>query len=229
MSEISKYESYKKKLEGVCEENNLTFRFRHDVYPITLTIRPVTSLEGQMSMLEDVENNGYTNQNAYIQFVMKDGDVSYITSETFTISDTLFSKIKNLFKKLHYFWVQYFFRDVIERGVLCRGSMPVIDEDEADDHPEDDELEGFDFDNEDETEEDSKEIQEAAAIVRAENKATVQLIQRRMKVGPVRAAHIIEQLEELGIVGPYNGSEPREVLPYDEPEDASWPSDESGR
>ena len=29
----------------------------------------------------------------------------------------------------------------------------------------------------------------------------------------------MEQLEALGVVGPFNGSQPREVLPYDEPED----------
>ena len=37
MSEISKYEAYKKKLQGVCDENDLVFRFRCDRYPITLT------------------------------------------------------------------------------------------------------------------------------------------------------------------------------------------------
>ena len=61
MSEISKYEAYKKKLQGICDENNLVFRFRHDKYPITLTIKTVTGLEEQMSMLENVEDNGYTN------------------------------------------------------------------------------------------------------------------------------------------------------------------------
>ena len=59
MSELSKYEAYQKKLQGICDENNLVFRFRKDKYPITLTIRPVMGLEGQMSMLESVEENGY--------------------------------------------------------------------------------------------------------------------------------------------------------------------------
>ena len=60
MSEISKYEAYKKKLQGVCDENDLVFRFRCDRYPITLTIKPVTDLEEQLSLLENVEDKGYT-------------------------------------------------------------------------------------------------------------------------------------------------------------------------
>ena len=41
MSEIDKYEAQKKKLDGLCEEHDLTYRFRHDSYPITLTIKPL--------------------------------------------------------------------------------------------------------------------------------------------------------------------------------------------
>ena len=37
MSEISKYEAYKKKLDGICNENDLVFRFVNNTYPITLT------------------------------------------------------------------------------------------------------------------------------------------------------------------------------------------------
>jgi S-DNA-T family DNA segregation ATPase FtsK/SpoIIIE len=40
------------------------------------------------------------------------------------------------------------------------------------------------------------------------------LIQRRMKLGYNRAGRIMDQLEGLGIVGPADGSKPREVLYY---------------
>ena len=43
MSEISQYESYKKKLQGVCDENDLVFRFVRTEYPITLTISPASA------------------------------------------------------------------------------------------------------------------------------------------------------------------------------------------
>ena len=43
-------------------------------------------------------------------------------------------------------------------------------------------------------------------------KASASLLQRRFKLGYNRAARIIDLLEERGIVGPQNGSKPREVL-----------------
>ena len=38
MSEISMYEAQKKKMEGLCEEHDLTYRFQKDTYPPTFTI-----------------------------------------------------------------------------------------------------------------------------------------------------------------------------------------------
>lgn len=247
MSEISKYEAYKKKLQGICDENNLVFRFRRDKYPITLTIRPLTGLDEQMSMLENVEENGYTSPDAAIVFTIKDGVLTYKMSKTFTIGDALFTKVKNLFKNMHYCWLQYFFRDIVEKGALGKSAFPVIDEDEAEDSddklPEgaepldtyEDEAELPDTEDEpgDEGENpaddgddtafdaDDPEIVEAAQIVRVENKATTSLLQRRMKIGYAKAARIMDALERLGIIGPYNGADPREVLPFDEPADAT--------
>ena len=43
-------------------------------------------------------------------------------------------------------------------------------------------------------------------------KASASLLQRKYKLGYNRAARIIDLLEERGIVGPQNGSKPREVL-----------------
>ena len=67
---------------------------------------------------------------------------------------------------------------------------------------------------------------QAVSIVRMENKATVSLLQRRLNVGYARAARIMELLEENGIVGPFAGSNPREVLPADEPDDVEGSDDE---
>ena len=43
-------------------------------------------------------------------------------------------------------------------------------------------------------------------------KASASLLQRRFKIGYNRAARVIDLLEERGIIGPQNGSKPREVL-----------------
>ena len=45
-----------------------------------------------------------------------------------------------------------------------------------------------------------------------QGKASTSLIQRRFRLGYNRAARCIDLLEERGIVGPQNGSKPREVL-----------------
>lgn len=38
------------------------------------------------------------------------------------------------------------------------------------------------------------------------------MIQRRLKLGYARAARIVDQMEDLGIVGPSEGSKPRQLL-----------------
>ncbi len=60
--------------------------------------------------------------------------------------------------------------------------------------------------------EDEPLLEEAVEIVMNAGKASTSLLQRRLKVGYARAARIIDILEEQGIVGPAEGSKPREIL-----------------
>ncbi|MGQ9889730.1 MAG: DNA translocase FtsK, partial [Aggregatilineales bacterium] len=56
--------------------------------------------------------------------------------------------------------------------------------------------------------------EEAVELVRRLNKASVSLLQRRLRIGYTRAARLIDMMEEEGIVGPaQEGAKPREVLP----------------
>ena len=53
---------------------------------------------------------------------------------------------------------------------------------------------------------------DAVKVVIEGGKASTSLLQRRLRIGYGRAARLIETMEEQGIVGPADGSRPREVL-----------------
>ena len=61
-------------------------------------------------------------------------------------------------------------------------------------------------------EDDDPLLWEAADLVVSNNFASTSTIQRKLSVGYARAGRIMDQLEQKGIVGPSNGSKPREVL-----------------
>lgn len=52
----------------------------------------------------------------------------------------------------------------------------------------------------------------AVDIIMEEETASVSVIQRRLKLGYARAARIIDEMEEKGIIGPFRGSQPRAIL-----------------
>lgn len=75
-------------------------------------------------------------------------------------------------------------------------------------------VDGMDADNKDNNGDldlDEK-IEEAIKIVIDAGQASTSLVQRRLKVGYARAGRMIDEMESLGIVGPHQGSKPREVL-----------------
>jgi S-DNA-T family DNA segregation ATPase FtsK/SpoIIIE len=55
-------------------------------------------------------------------------------------------------------------------------------------------------------------FRDAVAVVIQSRKASTSLLQRKLRVGYARAARIVEEMEEQGIIGPADGSRPREVL-----------------
>lgn len=134
MNELNQYGVYKEKLQGICDENNLTFSIQNKKYPFFMTVKPCSGMDAQMSMLEgeDTCDAGYISPEAIIVFAYKDGDLTYKMSDTINISDTLFNKIKNLFKKLHTCWMQYYFRDRTENEE-CTCDNPCAECDTAED------------------------------------------------------------------------------------------------
>lgn len=65
---------------------------------------------------------------------------------------------------------------------------------------------------EDEHETEDKLFPEAVDLVVRTGQASISLLQRRFRIGYTRAARLIDDLERKGIVGPFEGSKPREVL-----------------
>lgn len=82
-----------------------------------------------------------------------------------------------------------------------------------DEEDEEDFDEGFD-----EEESGDPLMDEALKIVYARKSASASYLQRRLKIGYNRAARLIEEMEDRGIVGPARGSQPREILRMSDPD-----------
>jgi S-DNA-T family DNA segregation ATPase FtsK/SpoIIIE len=68
--------------------------------------------------------------------------------------------------------------------------------------------------------EDERLIEEAISILRQDRRASASLLQRRLRVGYPRAARLLDQLQEMGVVGPApRGGRDRDVLiPQEDPD-----------
>ena len=64
----------------------------------------------------------------------------------------------------------------------------------------------------------------AVDVILETGQASVSMLQRRLKLGYARAARIVDEMEEKGIVGPFQGSKPRDILITKE----QWASMQSG-
>jgi DNA segregation ATPase FtsK/SpoIIIE, S-DNA-T family len=72
---------------------------------------------------------------------------------------------------------------------------------------------GRDLDAEPDSSDDNDELfEDAVRLVLEFGKASTSLLQRRLRIGYGRAAHLIDMMERDGIVGPADGSKPREIL-----------------
>ena len=85
-----------------------------------------------------------------------------------------------------------------EKGGVSKGGR---DRDSAGADEGDGFLEGYD-----------EMLPQAVECVIETKSCSVSMLQRRVKLGYSRAARIVDQMEELGIVGPYEGAKPRSVL-----------------
>jgi len=89
-------------------------------------------------------------------------------------------------------------------GFLKNQQKPIYDEDILKARSEDEDKKGED--------EYDEKYDEAVALVTETGQASISMIQRRLRVGYNRAARMIEVMERDGVVGPSDGSKPRDVL-----------------
>ncbi|MDD5864473.1 MAG: DNA translocase FtsK, partial [Firmicutes bacterium] len=85
----------------------------------------------------------------------------------------------------------------IEKKAQQTGKKPAS---VSDPDPSDEELEGDEM------------LPAAVDIILETGQASVSMLQRRLKLGYARAARIVDEMEEKGIVGPFQGSKPRAIL-----------------
>jgi len=64
----------------------------------------------------------------------------------------------------------------------------------------------------DDDEEEDDKLFEAIDVVMQTGQASASMLQRKLKLGYARAARIIDQMESRGIIGPFDGAKPRQLL-----------------
>ena len=150
MNEAGKLEVYKKKLDGICTENGLTYRFVTKGYPIYMEISPLEGMDDQVSMLESADDDMVNSPDAKLVLSMRDGDLVYRMGGLLNLTEAQLSKLKNLFRNMHRLYCEMFFRDVTERGLLKGEYTPPSPETDTN-APTTEPLEEYD-EEEDETE-----------------------------------------------------------------------------
>jgi len=87
--------------------------------------------------------------------------------------------------------------DIEKRASQTGSSKPVT---ASDPEPEDADFDGDEM------------LPAAVDVILETGQASVSMLQRRLKLGYARAARIVDEMEEKGIVGPFQGSKPRTIL-----------------
>ena len=98
------------KIMGVCKESKLEFNFEGARFPVVARINPDLSQRDQMRFDIDETDGEVTNfVNGEIKFIFDD-ELTMTVFNDFKIEDSLLNRIKNMVKKLHYIYLQIYFK-----------------------------------------------------------------------------------------------------------------------
>lgn len=103
------WQDYMEKLEKLCLDHHLEFRFQITAYPIELTIQP---MKDEQMTLEDLAEKVEAGKDPFTKMVfsLEDGEIFFRSHGTYSISKTVLSKIQGLFEKMAVLAVQFYFR-----------------------------------------------------------------------------------------------------------------------
>jgi S-DNA-T family DNA segregation ATPase FtsK/SpoIIIE len=113
------------------------------------------------------------------------------------VSDTEVESVANYVKNNYVTEYDQHVMDEIEKKAAQTGNAKAS---VSDPDPSKDELDGDEM------------LPAAVDVILETGQASVSMLQRRLKLGYARAARIVDEMEEKGIVGPYMGSKPRNIL-----------------
>ncbi len=134
MNAVAKYESYEKKLQGICDENNLVYTISKRSNPFMLVVRPSSERYDQTSLVDAKDQKTYTSEDASLCiFYRESGDEkpSYKFSNDFAMGEALLGKLKNLFANLHKQYMRFFFDEIMTKGIIAADKLPTIESTEA--------------------------------------------------------------------------------------------------
>lgn len=148
--ELKQFQAVEEKLEKLLADNHLVHRFATQGYPITLTISQDKDTAAQMEIYSQ-DDGDVSAWDSRLVFAFQDGEIVVRTDSRLVISDALMGKIKGYAKKMHYLYLQAFYRGIVDQRALEEADeAPESDEEDQDDSFEDDEENLDDYSYEDE-------------------------------------------------------------------------------
>lgn len=134
MEYFTTYNTLKDKLDALLNDNHLRCKFDTHRYPITLTISPDASPEGQIALFE-TGSDKVSSRDASLKLTITLDGIEIQTKNRLVITDDLMNKIKSYAKKMHHEYLHGFYAEQTASNVL---HFPEPDNAEADDTQTDD-------------------------------------------------------------------------------------------
>lgn len=100
-------------IQRLCGENDLEIDFEFSRFPIKASIRPNEDKKSQLVMDLGDRTSNFVNGEIHLVF---GEELTMKVLNDFNIEDDLLNKIKNQVKKLHYIFLQIYFKQKNERG-----------------------------------------------------------------------------------------------------------------